>query len=71
MVLMNRQFVEFDYHQLRHKVAATVSRLSEVNAETKQQMEAIAPHVSAHCIGLACKHYHVQRTLPQTPLKDH
>lgn len=63
MVLKDRQFVDFDYEGLRRKVALTMGRLSEMSAEKKHQMELIAPHVSAHCVGLACGHYHVQRAI--------
>ena len=62
MVLQNRQFVDFDYDALRRKVAAAAGRLGKANAETKEQMEAMAPFVSAHCVGLACRDHHVHRT---------
>ncbi len=63
MVLKDRQFVNFDYNQLRLKVAAAVGRLAEANVETKERMEAMAPYVAAHCVGLACNPYHVKRTV--------
>lgn len=63
MVLKDREFVDFDYHGLRRNVTATVGRLGEVNMETKARMELLAPHVSAHCVGLACSHHPVQRAI--------
>jgi 5-methylthioadenosine/S-adenosylhomocysteine deaminase len=63
LVLKDRQFVSFDYNKLRSKVAAAAERLGEANAETKKRMEAMAPFVSAHCVGLSCNHYHVQRVV--------
>lgn len=63
MILKDRKFVSFDYNKLRSKVAATVERLGEANEETKKRMEAMAPFVSAHCVGLSCNDYHVQRSV--------
>jgi 5-methylthioadenosine/S-adenosylhomocysteine deaminase len=63
MVLKDRQFVSFDYKQLRLKVAAAARRLGEANEDTKLRLEAMAPFVQAHCVGLSCHHYHVQRVV--------
>lgn len=63
MVLEHRRFTTFDFNRLRQKVAMSVERLTELNAAKKQHMEAIAPLVSAHCVGLACHHYHVNSAI--------
>jgi 5-methylthioadenosine/S-adenosylhomocysteine deaminase len=68
MILENRRFVDFDYDGLRQDVALTIERLTGANSEKKEQMEALAPYVSAHCVGLACKHHHVSRTIYHTQI---
>jgi cytosine/adenosine deaminase-related metal-dependent hydrolase len=63
MVLAGRRFTRLDYDKLRRDVAAAVRRLKEANAPTRARMEAMAAYVSRHCVGLACKGYHVRRRL--------
>lgn len=63
MVMENRELTAIDYAALRGKVAAAAERLREVNAETRGQMEALQPFVSAHCVGLACRDYHVHSAI--------
>ncbi|MEM8878142.1 MAG: amidohydrolase [Pseudomonadota bacterium] len=63
MVMQDRKFIGIDYALLREKVAEATARLSEANAETKARMEALTPFVSAHCVGLACQHYHVRSAI--------
>jgi 5-methylthioadenosine/S-adenosylhomocysteine deaminase len=60
MVMQDRKLLGIDYVRLREKVAAATARLSEANADTKARMDMLAPFVSAHCVGLACQHYHVR-----------
>jgi len=63
MVLAGRRFTRLDYDKLRRDVEAAVQRLRESNAPTRARMEAMAAYVSRHCVGLACKGYHVRRRL--------
>ena len=63
LVLQNREFVTFDYDDLRKRVTLAAGRLSEVNKEPMDRMEAMAGFVSHHCVGLVCQDYHVERRL--------
>ncbi len=63
MVLSGRRFVDFDFAQLRRAVNAAAGRLGEANAETQATMEAMAPFVSTHCVGLACRGHHVHAAI--------
>ena len=63
MVLEHRRFVDFDFAALRRAVNAAAGRLGEANAETRMTMEAMAPFVSAHCVGLACRQHHVHAVI--------
>jgi hypothetical protein len=63
MVLAGRRFTRLDYAKLRRDVEAAVQRLKEANAPARRRMEAMAAYVSRHCVGLACKGYHVRRRL--------
>ncbi len=61
MVLENRRFTAFDYDALCRSAADTAARLGELNAPARARSEAMASFVSAHCVGLVCQPYHVQR----------
>jgi len=63
MVLENRRFVDFDFAALRRAVNAAAGRLGQASAETRLSMEAMAPFVSAHCVGLACRSHHVHAAI--------
>ena len=63
MVLWGRQFTSFDYDGLRRRVDESARRLKQLNAETRERMEAMAEFVSHHCVGLVRDEYHVQRRL--------
>ncbi len=63
MVLAGREFVDFDFAALRRAVNAAAGRLGEANAESRRAMEAMAPFVSAHCVGLACRSHHVHAAI--------
>lgn len=63
MVLSGRRFADLDFDALRRRVADTVERLREQNADSFDRMQAMATFVSHHCVGLASERYHVQRRL--------
>ncbi len=63
MVLEGRRFTTLDYPSLRRKAAAATERLLALSQEAQARAEALAPFVSAHCVGLTCQHYPVRRTL--------
>ena len=70
MVLADRQFVEFDFAALRRAVNAAAGRLGEANAATRSAMEALAPYVSVHCVGLACRSHHVHAAIHSTEIRS-
>lgn len=63
MVLHDKRFTNYDFASLRARVKGAVARLGEINISTKQECEAMANYVSHHCVGLACKHYPVNRVI--------
>ncbi|WP_135505868.1 amidohydrolase family protein [Roseovarius aestuariivivens] len=54
MVLQGGAFTDFDFDALRAKVAESVARLAERNADKHDVAEMMARYVSSHCVGLAC-----------------
>ncbi len=69
MVLEGSRFISIDFDKLRYDVQATVERLRQKNAPTRDRMEAMAAFVSSHCVGLAGEGYHVHRRLDAGPGK--
>jgi guanine deaminase len=63
MVLEGRRFVAFDYDDMRARAQAAVERLRAGNAPARARQEAIEEFVTMHCVGLACRPYHVHRRL--------
>lgn len=63
MVLEERRFTTLDFDKLRREAQAMAQRLRAVNAPTRDRMEAMSEYVSHHCVGLACKGYHVHRRI--------
>ncbi len=63
MVLSGRRFTSFDYAALQAEAQAANTRLRQLNRDSRLRSDAAAEFVSRYCIGLTCRHYHVQRRL--------
>ena len=65
MVLSGRRFTAFDFDALRARVAGTVARLREANAESFERAQAMAEFVSRHCVGLCREEYPARRRIDE------
>lgn len=69
-ILRHGKMVNVDETQLQKSAALSAERLDRANAHAAKSAQASADLVGHFCVAHATRHFHVQRRLPEKPVRD-
>ena len=66
-ILLNRKFTKIDFDKLYFDAQNATERLKAFNHESQKLASAIELYISQFCVDFACKPFHVNRYVGNTP----